>query len=150
MIPRKLSDKLKLFDQYVHELVKRFYLRPSLDGSDAELSSSELFACNVLGRNGRCTMSQLAQECGLALSSMTGVVDRSVARGCVKRTRDDGEDRRKVFVELDRKGEKIYQELLESEMEMIISMMDALKPQEQDALLNALGKAVASLKKSAF
>jgi DNA-binding MarR family transcriptional regulator len=81
---------------------------------------------------------------------MTGVVDRSVARGCVKRTRDDEEDRRKVFVELDRKGEKIYQELLESEMEMIISMMDALKPQEQDALLNALGKAVASLKKSAF
>ena len=147
MNPRKLSDKLKLFDEYVHQLAKRFYLTPSLEGLGADLSSSELFACKALGRKGKCTMSQLAQECDLALSSMTGVVDRLIVRGCVRRNRDDGEDRRRVFVELDRKGEKIYQELLESEMQMIITMMDALTLQEQDALLDALGKAVASLEK---
>ncbi|MBI2985360.1 MAG: MarR family transcriptional regulator [Deltaproteobacteria bacterium] len=147
MAKRSASDKLKLLDDYMHELIKRFYLRPSLDGPGAELSSSELFACNILGRNGRCTMSELAKGCGLVLSSMTGVVDRLVAKGCVKRTRDDEEDRRKVYVELDKKGEKVYQELLEAEMGMIISMMDALKPAEQDALLDALGKAVGSVKK---
>ena len=81
------------------------------------------------------------------MSSMTGVVDRLVDRGYAMRTRDDEEDRRKVFVELDRKGEKIYQELLESEMELIITVMDALKPAEQDALLHALGKAVGSIEK---
>jgi len=144
---RKLSDKLNLFDRYIQALIKRFYVRPSLEGPGAELSGSEFFACKVLGRKGRCTMSQLAEECGLALSSMTGVVDRLVAKGCVKRTRDDEEDRRKVFVGLDRKGDKIYQEILESEMEMIITMMESLKPQEQDALLDAFGKAVASLDK---
>ena len=62
------------------------------------------------------------------------------------RARDDGEDRRKVFVELERKGEEIYQEILESEMEMIIAVMESLKPQEQNALLNALGKAMGLLK----
>jgi hypothetical protein len=31
-------------------------------------------------------------------------------------------------------------------MEMIITMMESLKPQEQEALLDALGKALASLK----
>ena len=143
----RLSDKLKLLDQYIHELVKHFYLKTALDSPGTELSSSELFACNILGRKGRCTMSQLAEECGLALSSMTGVVDRLVAKECAKRTRDNEKDRRKVFVELDRKGEKIYQEILESEMEMIITMMESLKPQEQDVLLNALRKAVACLKK---
>ena len=127
----KLSDKLYLLDRYIHELLKRFYVGSMFNGTDAELSGSEFFTCNILGRTGRCTMSQLAQECGLALSSMTGVVDRLVAKGCVKRSRDDGEDRRKVFVELDRKGEKIYQEHLEIEMEM----MESLKPREQDALL---------------
>jgi DNA-binding MarR family transcriptional regulator len=146
MVQKKLSEKLSLFDQHVHELVKRFYLRLSLNGPGTELSSGELFACNVLGRKGRCTMSQLAEECSLALSSMTGVVDRLVAKECVRRTRDNEKDRRKVFVQLDRRGEKIYQDLLESEMEMIITMMDSLKPAEQDALLDALGKAVASLK----
>lgn len=92
-------------------------------------------------------MSQLARECGMAVSSMTGVVDRLIAKGCVKRSRDDEEDRRKVFVELDRKGEKIYRERLESEMETIIMMMESLKPEEQDALLNILGKAVVALRK---
>lgn len=147
MAKRSASDKLKLLDDYMHELIKRFYLRPSLNGEPAELSSSELFACNILGRKGKCTMSELAKECRLVLSSMTGVVDRLVAKGCVKRTRDDEEDRRRVYVELDKKGEKVYQELLEGEMGMIINMMDALKPAEQDALLDTLGKAVGSLKK---
>ncbi len=89
-------------------------------------------------------MTELAKECGLALSSTTGVIDRLIAKGCVKRTRDE-EDRRKVFVELDKKGERVYQDHLEAEMEMIITMMDSLKPREQDVLLEVLGKATASL-----
>jgi DNA-binding MarR family transcriptional regulator len=147
MEKQSASEKLRLLDLYIHELIKRFYLRPSLNGAAAELSSSELFACNFLGRKGKCAMSELAKECGLALSSMTGVVDRLVAKGCVKRTREEGEDRRKVFVELAKKGERVYQDLLEGEMEMIIRMMDSLKPAEQDALLQVLGKATASLGK---
>jgi len=91
-------------------------------------------------------MSELSRECGLALSSMTGVIDKLVARGCVTRKRDE-EDRRKVHVELDKKGQRIYQEMLETEMEIIIRIMDALKPNEQDALLRTLGKAVGSLEK---
>ena len=141
------SDKLNLFDQYMHSLVEYFYLRSSLNGLREEFSGSELFASSVLGRKDKCTMSELADECGLVLSSMTGVIDRLVGKGCVKRTRDDGEDRRKVFVELDLKGGKIYRKLLESEMEMIIGVMESLNPQEQDALLDALGKAAASLRK---
>lgn len=91
-------------------------------------------------------MTELAKECGLALSSVTGVVDRLVDKGCVERFRDE-EDRRKVFVELDKKGERIYQDLLESEMEMIIAMMDSLEPKEQEVLVRLLGKAVTSLEK---
>lgn len=147
MEKRSASEKLRLLDLYIHELIKRFYLRPSLNGVAAELSSSELFACNILGRKGKCTMTELAKECGLALSSMTGVIDRLVVKECVKRIREEGEDRRKVFVELGKKGEKVYQDLLEGEMEMIIRMMDSLKSGEQDVLLRVLGKATSSLEK---
>lgn len=147
MIRQRPSDKLHLLDQYIHALVRSFYLRASADGGAAELGGSELFTCTTLGRKRRSTMTELSKECRLALSSMTGVVDRMVAKGLVKRVRDENEDRRKVYVELDKKGEKIYQILLENEMELIITMMDALKPEEQDALLKALGKAVGSLEK---
>lgn len=145
MPKRSPSEKLKLLDQYIHVLIKRFYLRPTLNGTAAELSGTELYACNILGRKGRCTMTELAKECGVVLSSMTGVIDRLVAKAHVKRIRDEEEDRRKVFVELDKKGEKAYQELLEVEMETIITMMDSLNPEEQDTLLRVLGKAAASL-----
>lgn len=147
MVKRSTSDRLKLLDEYIHALIKRFYLKPSVDGLAAELSSSELFVLGLLGRKGRCTMSELAAESRLALSSMTGVVDRLLAKSCVKRVRDDEEDRRRVFVVLDRKGAKVYQALLESEMEMIIAMMESLKPAEQDALVDALGAAVGALSK---
>lgn len=43
-----------------------------------------------------------------------------------------------------KRGE-VYQTLFESEREMIIAMMDALKPGEPDARLDALGKALESL-----
>ena len=44
-------------------------------------------------------------------------------------------------MQLDKKGKKVYQRLLEEEMKMIITMTDSLKPETQDALLDALGKA---------
>lgn len=145
MPKRSPSEKLKLLDQYIHALIKRFYLRPTLNGPGSELNGSEFYACNILGRKGRCTMTELAKECGVVLSSMTGVIDRLVGKGHVRRIRDEDEDRRKVFVELDKKGERVYQELLETEMETIITMMDSLNPGEQDTLLRVLGKATASL-----
>ncbi len=89
-------------------------------------------------------MTELAKECGFPLSSLTGIVDRLVSKGYVQRFRSD-EDRRSVFVELTRKGDQVYQECLEAEMGLIIAMMDSLEPEEQDALLDLLGKAVAGL-----
>lgn len=68
------------------------------------------------------------------------MVDRLVAKGCVRRFWDE-KDRRRVYVQLDKKGKKVYQRLLEEEMKMIITMTDSLKPETQDALLDALGKA---------
>jgi len=63
------SDRLKLLDQYIHALVERFYLRLPLDGATLDLNGSELFALSLLGRKGRSSMTELAEECTLALSS---------------------------------------------------------------------------------
>jgi len=38
------SYRLKLLDQYIHALIKRFCLQVPVNGEAAELSSSELFA----------------------------------------------------------------------------------------------------------
>jgi hypothetical protein len=79
------SDRLKLVDQYIHALVERFYLKPSVDEAVAGLSSSELFALSVLGRKETSSMAGLAAEGAFTLSGMTVVVNRLVAKGCVRR-----------------------------------------------------------------
>lgn len=145
MAKRTAREKLMHLDQQMRALAKRFYRRPVAKGLAAELTNNELFACEALGRNGRSTMTTLARECGLAFSSLTGIVDRLVARGYVQRRRSE-EDRRVVLVELTRRGEKVYRERLEAEMEMILAMMEALEPDEQETLLSLLEKIIASLK----
>lgn len=144
MAKRTARNKLMLLDTYIRALAKRLYLRPAARGLAADLANSEILTCEALGRQKRCMMTELAKECGFPLSSMTGIVDRLVAKDYIKRYRSN-EDRRSVFVELTKKGEQVYQEALEAEMGLIIAMMDALKPDEQDALLDLLGKAVAGL-----
>jgi len=144
MAKRTARDKLMMLDTHIRALAKRLYLRPAGKELPADLSNSEIFSCEALGRKGRCMMTELAKECGFALSSMTGIVDRLVAKGYVNRFRGE-EDRRSVFVEVTSKGEQVCQECLEAEMELIIAMMDALGPDEQDALVDLLGKAVGGL-----
>lgn len=143
MAKRTARDKLMLLDTYIRALAKRLYLRPAR-GVATELANTEVLTCEALGRRGRCMMTELAKECGYPLSSMTGIVDRLVSKGYVKRFRSEA-DRRSVFVELARKGEHVYQECLEAQMGLIIAMMDALEPREQDGLLDLLGKAVGGL-----
>ncbi|MFQ5846918.1 MAG: MarR family transcriptional regulator [Candidatus Methylomirabilales bacterium] len=144
MVQRTAPGKLMLLDTYIRALAKRLYLRPAAKGVAAELANNEIFTCEALGRRGRCMMTELAKECGFPLSSMTGIVDRLVTKGYVKRFRNN-EDRRSVFVALTKRGEHVYQDCLEAEMGLIIAMMDSLEPNEQDTLLDLLGKTVAGL-----
>jgi len=104
---------------------------------------------NQMGRDGVVSMTELANECARTLSGMTVTVRRLEAKGYVKRARGEG-DRRKVYVGLDKKGRRIYQHLLNGEMEVIITMMDSLEPAQQQSFLRALGKAVGSLGRNFF
>jgi len=115
-----------------------------VNGEAVELSCSELFAVNLMGRKGVVSMTELANECARTLSGMTVAVRRLEAKGYVKRARGEG-DRRKVYVGLDKNGRRIYQHLLNGEMEVIITMMDSVEPAQQQSFLRALGKAVGSL-----
>lgn len=109
-----------------------------------DLAPVEQLALLELGERGRVMMSELAQECGLALSTMTGLVDRLETKGYVLRARTDA-DRRVVHVELTGSGQEVYQVRLEAEMRIVIALLDALSTKEQGAVVRALGNVVAAL-----
>ena len=109
-----------------------------------DLAAVEQLALLEVGERGRVMMSELAQACGMALSTMTGLADRLEKKGFLRRVRSD-EDRRVVYVVLTGRGRRAYRERLEADMRIVIALLDALSTREQAAVVRALGKVAAAL-----
>ncbi len=87
------------------------------------LHPTDFLALHVLGQRGALTAGALAREIGLTSGATTAVIDRLRAAGFVRRVREDG-DRRRVLVELDRRGTarlRRYYEPIDSFVERCLS-----------------------------
>lgn len=73
---------------------------------------SQAYTIGVLAKNGQLTMNELSQELGLALSTLTRIVDVLVRDEIIGRRQSDS-DRRKVLVELTIKGTDLARKLNE-------------------------------------
>jgi DNA-binding MarR family transcriptional regulator len=89
-------------------------------------------------------MRELASGCGVALSTMTGMVDRLVKKGVMER-RHSETDRRVVLITLTGRGKLVYAERLDADMRLVLTMLQALQPDEQQALVSLVHKIVHSL-----
>lgn len=74
---------------------------------------SQCLTLEQLLDDGRLTVRQLAARLGLDTSTVTRVVDVLVRDGLLARARDEGHDRRRVFVELTANGHVLAQQLVE-------------------------------------
>lgn len=139
-----LAQRARTLYEALNALSKIFYGPAHLSGISKELTDAEWFTLKVLGREGGCRMRDLADECEVALSTMTGVIDRLVSKGLVRR-RHSQKDRRVVLVKLTGRGELAYQERLDADMRLVLAMLKALDPTEQTQLVASLQKIVCSL-----
>lgn len=126
-------------DEAIQWLVRRFYLGRFTGGSLRDLGTAEVFVLGALGRVPRARMTDLARATGIALSTLTGVMDRLVARGYVRRTHG-AEDRREVVATLTARGRRAQQEYLEARMEMCAGMLGALDKGEGERLVESLAR----------
>lgn len=62
------------------------------------VTASDLDCLHVLNQRGPATAAELARHVGLTPGSVSRMIDRLDAAGCVKRT-DDPDDRRRVLIE---------------------------------------------------
>ena len=121
-----------------------FYGVPSHTGLGKDLTEAEWAVLRVLGRQGECRMRTLAEACGVALSTMTGMIDRLLQKGLVQRRHSEA-DRRVVLARLTGRGRLVYQERLDADMRLVLSMLQALPPQEQRKLVALMQKIVDAL-----
>ena len=101
----------------------------------------ELKILEILGKNGRLTMKEVADRATLSMSTMTTIMDGLVDKALVSRQRSE-DDRRLVWVDLTPEGEKIYSEILDFHLRMVRGMLNALSKNEQNILIGLFRKIV--------
>jgi DNA-binding MarR family transcriptional regulator len=108
-------------------------------GVSGELSLQELKIVDYLGQRESCIMREMAEHSQVAVSTMTGIIDKLEGKDLVKRERND-EDRRIVRVQLTNKGQKVYQSNVENYLELSRRMLESLDKDEQDIYLEITRK----------
>jgi DNA-binding MarR family transcriptional regulator len=134
--------------QLAHYLL---FLRKIQDKADAllidslkNLSMQELNVLNIIGDQGSCIMSKIAESAYLSLSSITVIVDKLVKANLVDRIRSE-KDRRIVQGVLTEAGQKIYQIQIDHLHAILRKLLNTLTLEEQMHFLKIFKKITHSL-----
>jgi DNA-binding MarR family transcriptional regulator len=136
----ELNQQVEEFGRYL------LLLRKMQDKSGAEflrslgnLSMQELNILNAIGDHESCTMSDIAKQVSLSLSSVTVIADKLVKAKLVERIRSE-EDRRIVRGTLTAEGKKIYHLQIHHLHDVLKKMLGMLSEEERKNLLTIFNK----------
>jgi len=141
-----VEDKASDLMVQIQGIIRRYRSRQRdfVKEADSDLSQREIDALLHLGRDGECTMSHLAQEILMSMSSATMIVDRLVHKGIVSREHS-ADDRRVVVIRLTRKGKKSFKIIHEHFLRIVRTMLGSLNEREQDMFLHLYKKIASKL-----
>ena len=112
--------------------------------SRSSMAVSHIVVLELLNEKGPSTMSELAKNLNLTMGAATGIVDKMVKSGFVKRERSS-EDRRVVNVELLKKGKQVSGEIAKARRELSNKMFSVLTEKEKHEYLRLLKKVYSGL-----
>lgn len=100
----------------------------------------------LIDRQGEVTMSQAADYINVPMSTATGVVERLVKNGFLKRERSES-DRRIVTIMLTDKGKKVVEDLKDVIHKYVKIIDDSLNDEERKLIFNIFTKLINALGK---
>ncbi len=109
------------------------------------LTLPQFFVLSTLKRRGSCMMREMGEELGLALGTLTGIVDRLAREGLVER-HADASDRRVVLVRLTGKGNRLFEKIRRDRIEFLSGRLLDLDRKDVDdfaRLLEEMGERLA-------
>ncbi|MBN2713340.1 MAG: MarR family transcriptional regulator [Planctomycetes bacterium] len=109
--------------------------------SEFKTTVPQLLCLYSISRNPEQTMSDLAKDVNLGISTVNGIVDRLEVKALIKRIRGE-KDRRKVFLELTRDGKKLVKNAPPLLQEQLSTRLKELPELEQAAISLSLEKII--------
>jgi len=111
--------------------------RVIVSASGAALTINEIHILEAVGPDKPLSMGTVAHRLGISLPALTISVNRLVGKGYVERERLES-DRRKVMVQLTRKGRKAYEHHMAFHRKMVDAIVDDLDLGNLPVLVDAL------------
>jgi len=121
------------------QAMKRIWVREHHELRELEVTLPQFAALMAISFKDGCMMRELAEELSLALGTVTGIIDRLVRAGLVKRYRDE-KDRRIVRVRLTQVGEELVRNIKEMRRNHYISIFEKMDEEDVRALVESLRK----------
>jgi len=148
----KEENRLREAKAVVNELLVDIFNRilaiegESLKQKDIKLSMSEIHVLEAVTKVAEPTMTNIAKKLGITVGSLTVSVNTLYQKGFLSRERDS-EDRRKVVIGLLPKAEEVMEIHNDFHNDMINSIFQDLKIEEDELLISSLEKLSSYFKK---
>ena len=112
----------------------------------SDIAVSQIIVLDVLKEKGPCTMGELSGTLNLTMSAVTGIIDKMIKLGFVKRERSR-DDRRVVNVALLAKGKKTVDRVNEARKNITRELYSVFTEKEGREYLGLINKVYDSLRK---
>jgi DNA-binding MarR family transcriptional regulator len=132
---RKDAGKLADFIMFTQ---RSFLLNLSRELNKGNVSFAQFFLLGYLANENFLTMTDISKKMGHSTAAATGLVDRLEKLGYVQRLHAS-EDRRKVMVQITRKGIDLVDRIREDIVTNLVDIMEDIDGPDQD-LMKSYGK----------
>jgi len=137
------------FSQLTSELIRKFKLLERDEKVCFNVTVSQRYTVEILYNSGPLSMKDLSNAMGVAVSTMTRVLDVMVRDGLVKR-KGSAHDRRLVYINLTAKGKKLAEQLKESYSDYLKSLFVKIPSSKQGSLLRSLSNLLEALEQQSY
>jgi DNA-binding MarR family transcriptional regulator len=122
------------FAGVMEQFVRKFATRDRNEKFCYGVTVTQCYTLDMILNHGQMTMQRLSAELGLAISTLTRVVDILVRDGFIKRYQGE-QDRRHVYVELTDKGKELAVKLKKCSEQIWRVVFDKIPKSKQSELI---------------
>jgi DNA-binding MarR family transcriptional regulator len=135
-----VQEMVDFMPKYLGEAHKKFASTATRD-----VSISHIVILGLLKVRGRCKMNEIAKAMHVSTSAATGLVDRMVRTGLLKRVPGE-KDRRIINIEVTQKGRKIADDIQKHRHKFVMDVFGKIKTREREGFLGTMKKIYGILK----
>ncbi|MBT9138417.1 MAG: hypothetical protein DDT31_00977 [Syntrophomonadaceae bacterium] len=137
MKTKKMREYISQLDNLLPVLIKHLQISDPNKLFGINITLRQYLALDILVGKGKCMITELSRSLGVALNTMTELVNRLVKKRFVEKS-SDMKDRRIVWVSLTGEGLKIIQRINERKQEHISAILERVSQRDRQILIDIL------------